>query len=130
MQRKINFSIGEYYHIYNRGTDKRTIFLDPHNYQRFIALLYACNTTEPVNISDHLKKGRTFSEVFDIERDNTLVEIGAYCLMPNHFHLLIREKTEGGISAFMRKLLTGYSLSSRMLDLKIRLPKTKRSPCD
>lgn len=40
----------------------------------------------------------------------TIVDIGAYCLMPNHFHLLIREKIEGGLSLFMKKLLTSYSM--------------------
>lgn len=106
----IDFSIGEYYHIYNRGTDKRIIFTEPHNYSRFMALLYVCNSTDPVNISDHFKKGLTFPEIFDLDRENTLVEIGAYCLMPNHFHILIREKSEDGISKFMQKLTTGYSM--------------------
>lgn len=110
MQRTIDFSIGEYYHIYNRGNDKRVIFMEPYDYQRFMALLYACNSTDPVNISDHLQKGLTFSEIFDLDRESTLVEIGAYCLMPNHFHLLIREKSENGISKFMQKLTTGYSM--------------------
>ena len=110
MQRKIEFSIGEYYHVYNRGTDKRIIFLEHPDYRRFMALLYACNSIEPVNISDHFKKGQSFSEIFDHERDDTLVEIGAYCLMPNHFHLLLREKSEGGISKFILKLSTGYSM--------------------
>lgn len=106
----IDFSIGEYYHIYNRGNDKRVIFMETHDYLRFMALLYVCNSTDSVNISDHLRKGLTFSEIFDLDRENTLVEIGAYCLMPNHFHLLIREKSEDGISKFMQKLTTGYSM--------------------
>lgn len=106
----MNFSIGEFYHTYNRGTDKRVTFIDHHDYSRFMALLYACNSTEPVNISEHLQKGLTFSEVFELEKSDTLVEIGAYCLMPNHFHLLLREKSEGGISKFMAKLSTGYSM--------------------
>lgn len=42
--------------------------------------------------------------------NGTIVDIGAYCLMPNHFHLLVREKVEGGLTRFMRKLLTGYSM--------------------
>lgn len=110
MQRKIDFSTGEYYHIYNRGTDKRTIFLDTHDHNRFKTLLYACNSIEPVNISDHLKKGRSFFELFESDRGETLVDIIVYCLMPNHFHLLIREKAEGGIAKFMAKLSTGYSM--------------------
>jgi len=110
MQRKIDFSTGEYYHIYNRGTDKRIIFLEPHNYQRFEALLYACNSAAPVDITRHFREGRSFVELFGIDRGETLVDIIAYCLMPNHFHLLIREKAEGGIAKFMGKLSTGYSM--------------------
>lgn len=110
MQRKIDFSIGEYYHIYNRGTEKRTIFLEPHNYQRFNALLYACNSDVPVDITMHFREGRSFVELFDIDRGETLVHVLAYCLMPNHFHLLLREKTKGGVARFMCKLSTGYSM--------------------
>ena len=110
MQRKISFSIGEYYHIYNRGTDKREIFADIHDHRRFSALLYACNSAIPVNISEHLQKGRSFLELFDIERGDSLVDVVVYCLMPNHFHLLVRERTEGGIVKFMGKLSTAYSM--------------------
>jgi putative transposase len=110
MQRKISFSINEYYHIYNRGTDKREIFNDSRDHRRFCALLYACNSSIAVNISEHFQKGRSFLELFDIERGDSLVDIIAYCLMPNHFHLLVREKTEGGVARFMAKLSTGYSM--------------------
>jgi putative transposase len=110
MRRNPVLSVGEYYHIYNRGTDKRTIFIDTHDYKRFFALMYICNNRAPVNIVDHFRKGRSFVELFQIEREDQLVDIGAYCLMPNHFHFLIREKTEGGIQKFMTKLSTGYSM--------------------
>lgn len=49
-------------------------------------------------------------DIFTLDKSSTLVDIGAYCLMPNHFHLLIREKTEGGITKFMSKLSTAYSM--------------------
>ena len=110
MRRRLEISIGEYYHLYNRGTDKRVIFMDSHDYKRFTALLYACNSTEPVNIANHFQKGRSFLDLFEIEREDQLVDIVAYCLMPNHFHLLVREKVSGGTEKFMRKLLTGYSM--------------------
>lgn len=110
MLREMNFSTGEYYHIYNRGTDKRNIFMEPHDYKRFDALLYVCNSTESVNISKHFRQGRSFTELFDIDRGEQLVDIIAYCLIPNHFHLLIRERSEGGIQKFMMKLSTGYSM--------------------
>lgn len=110
MLREMNFSTGEYYHIYNRGTDKRIIFMEPHDYKRFDALLYVCNSTESVNISKHFRQGRSFTELFDIDRGEQLVDIIAYCLIPNHFHILIRERSEGGIQKFMMKLSTGYSM--------------------
>lgn len=105
MERKLNFSVGEYYHIYNRGIEKRNIFLDTGDRERFLRLLYVANGSVPFKFSDI--KNSAYSK---IERGDPRVAIGAYCLMPNHFHMLIRETVEGGISAFMEKLMTGYSM--------------------
>ncbi|PIY58399.1 MAG: hypothetical protein COY98_02190 [Candidatus Yonathbacteria bacterium CG_4_10_14_0_8_um_filter_43_17] len=110
MRRNINFSIGEYYHIYNRGTDKRIIFMDEHDYRRFNALLYVSNSIKAVDINLHFREGGTFLELYDIDREDTLVDIGVHCPMPNHFHILIREKVEGGIVKFMSKLSIAYSM--------------------
>lgn len=110
MRRQTSFLVGEFYHIYNRGTDKRIIFTSEHDYRRFILLLYLCNSVVPVNISVFLERGLSFLELFGVERGDTLVDIGAFCLMPNHFHILLFEKDEGGISQFMKKLLTAYSM--------------------
>jgi putative transposase len=49
-------------------------------------------------------------DIYSTEREQKLVSIGAHCLMPNHFHILIKEVTEGGISKFIQKLLTAYSM--------------------
>jgi len=106
MNRKFNFSIGEFYHIYNRGNDKRSIFLDNNDKKRFIKLLILCNSLKPVKIAD-LSLGVTLR---NLKNDENLVDIGAYCLMPNHFHLLVKERMENGISIFMKKLSTGYSM--------------------
>jgi putative transposase len=105
MERKINFSINEYYHVYNRGNNKSLIFLDDFDNKRFIKLLFLCNSSKPVVFKT--VQGMPLDK---IERGETLVDIGAYCLMPNHFHLLIKEKQENGISIFMEKLSTGYSM--------------------
>lgn len=110
MRRKFSFSIGEYYHIYNRGTDKRPIFLSSNDYNRFILLLHLCNNTAQIDISNLIRGGLSFTELMNIEVNHRLVDIGAYCLMPNHFHILVREKQENGISLFMKKLLTAYSM--------------------
>ncbi|MCX6713873.1 MAG: transposase [Candidatus Vogelbacteria bacterium] len=110
MQRKIEFAIGEYYHIYSRGIEKRKIFEDSNDYLRFLVLLYLCNSSQEVHLGDHIQRGFPLEDLFNEQLPDNLVSIGAYCLMPNHFHLLIREKIEGGISTFMKKLLTGYSM--------------------
>jgi len=110
MTRNIEFSVDEYYHIYNRGTDKRKIFTNANEYFRFLVLLYVCNSDIKVDIGDHLRQGLTLSEIFQMDKEKDLVSIGSYCLMPNHFHLLIHEKEEGGISLFMQKLQTAYTM--------------------
>ncbi len=102
--RKISFAPGEYYHLYNRGNSKQTIFRDASDYRRFIHLLYISNTKNGFVIN------RIDSDIFAFERGERLVSIGAWVLMPNHFHLLITQNTEGGISKFMQKLTTAYSM--------------------
>ena len=107
MSRSHTFAPGEFYHIYNRGTEKRTIFLKQGDYDRFVALLYMANQIEAVDLK---LQGRTLEEVKDQERSTPLVGITAYCLMPNHFHLLLHEIESGGISKFMQKLSTAYTM--------------------
>lgn len=106
MERKFVFSIGEFYHIYNRGTEKRNIFVDLNDYQRFIKLLFFSNGTKPIILRD-IPQGRPLG---GINKSEALVAIGAYCLMPNHFHLLVKETSEGGVTKFMSKLSTAYSM--------------------
>ncbi|HEY4522042.1 MAG TPA: hypothetical protein VJH91_00160 [Candidatus Paceibacterota bacterium] len=105
------FAIDEWYHCYNRGVDKRKIFQTKADYERFLLLLYVCNGTRAVHVSN-LKDRRLHSILSDttINRGKTLVEIGAYSLMPNHFHLVLKEIQEGGIASFMQKVFTGYTM--------------------
>jgi len=98
----------EYYHVYNRGTEKRKIFLTKSDYERFLVLLYLSNGSKPIQLNNY--RGSTSVELLQIDRGVTLVDIIAYCLMPNHFHLLLRQHTEGGISKFMQKMSTGYTM--------------------
>ncbi len=102
--RKVSFVKGEYYHIYNRGNSKQLIFRDKRDYARFLGLLFACNSSENFKI-DNLNKNES---LFNASRGDNLVYIGAYCLMPNHFHILLMDRGEGNISKFMQKLITAY----------------------
>jgi putative transposase len=97
-----------YHHIYNRGAHKAPIFLDGSDYWRLLKLLYIANSTESFNMSNLGEKN-----IFKITRKNTLVNIVAYCLMPNHIHIAVSSKSElendPNIAKFMQKLCTAYS---------------------
>ena len=107
MTRSFEFAQEEFYHVYNRGTEKRKIFMARYDYKRFLALMYLANQDEPTELK---LQGSTLEEITATRKGKQLVHIIAYCLMPNHFHLLIRELEEGGISKFMQKLTTGYTM--------------------
>lgn len=102
--RKNPFVLEEYYHLYNRGNSKQKIFHDHEDYNRFVSLLYVANSNR------QFKTNLLPKNIFSLDRDKPLVSIGAYCLMPNHFHLLITQSEEGDISKFMQKLSTAYSM--------------------
>jgi len=106
MERQFNFAVGEYYHVYTRGVDKRVIFLDDDDRRYFQKLLYLANNSERIVLRD-LPRGVS---VYQIPRKDTIVDIGKYTCMPNHVHLLLHEKQEHGISTFMSKLLTPYAM--------------------
>ena len=105
--RPVSFIENEFYHIYNRGTDKRTLFRDDTDRHRFLKLLYISNSVARINVRNILRKN---NEPYTFERGVPLVNIGAYCLMPNHFHILLTPCMEGGVSLFMKKLCTAYSM--------------------
>lgn len=107
--RKTQFVTGEnYYHIYNRGVDKRDIFLDRRDYERFLYLLFACNDTRPLENSQFHYRG--LASIVTAREREMLVEVVCFCLMPNHFHILLRQRLDNGISLFMQKVGTGYSM--------------------
>ena len=101
-ERKVQLALGEYFHVYNRGNSKQKVFFDTRDYKRFMTLLYVSNSVESFKL--HLIN----DPYADFERGEQLVSIGAYCLMPNHFHLLLTPLQENGISQFMKKVSTGY----------------------
>lgn len=105
MERKITFSLGEYYHVYNRGVEKRKIFLERRDYERFLKTLVLANGTNPI-----VYKTIQGQPLDKIELGERITAIGAYVLMPNHFHLLVKETTKNGLSTFMMKLATAYAM--------------------
>ena len=109
MNRKVAFVQGEYYHVYNRGIEKRITFSDIIDYKRFVLLLKILNTTENIVVRD-LFKNKTYNEIISKKIDDPIVAIGAYCLMPNHFHILITPLVKNGVEKYMQKLQTAYTM--------------------
>jgi len=111
---KPQFENNEIYHILNRGVEKRKIFLDDKDCLRFVHDLYEFNDEAPAeNIYYKLSRVESYEvEPRKIARKRKLlVEILAFCLMHNHYHLIIRQLKNGGIVKFMQKLGTGYTMS-------------------
>ncbi len=106
--RKIQFANGEYYHIYNRGVDKRGIFLDEKDYQKFLRSLKEFNNKsyyeERKKIIEEKKELSSF--LAGLEK---VAEIVVYVLIPNHFHLILKQVTENGISNLMHKIGTSFT---------------------
>jgi len=116
--RKVKFIPGNIYHIYNRGVEKRKIFLSDNDRWRFLQGLLLFNDQKTAsNILFRLerdKKMLNFKVLRDylhheVDEHRPLVRIMLDCLRPNHFHLLLEEILENGISRFMQKLGIGYT---------------------
>ncbi len=95
----------EYYHIYNRGVDKRDIFGDKLDIKRFIESVLEFNKVEGVGSLANLRKTQIESKPLS----EPLVAIVAYCFNPNHFHFILKQLVDGGIAKFMQKLQGGYT---------------------
>lgn len=106
---RVKPALNEIYHIYNRGVDKRKIFLDEKDYFRFVHDLYEFNDAAPAVNSFYFKKNSSEVRLRKNRQQKPFVEILVFCLMPNHFHLMLRQITDDGISEFMRKIGTGYT---------------------
>lgn len=107
IMRQIKFITNSYYHIYNRGVDGRTIFKDDKDYRRFIHSLYEFNDKQFALPLSRMTKEQS---VLRALRRQPLVNILCFCLMPNHFHLILEQIVDSGITKFMRKLGTGYTM--------------------
>lgn len=114
--RKIKISISEHYHIFNRGNNKQNIFLDGRDRIRFLFLILYLqsplvfqNMSRPVS---NFVKSSAFNISGTITEKiikNRYVELVNFTLMPNHFHISIRELKEEGISQYMQRILTAYT---------------------
>ena len=109
-RRNIQFITGVIYHVYNRGVEKREIVSDPHDELRFLRSLNLFNTTESIgsifeyDVYMNSEKKQRFES-----SSPKLVEIVAFNLLDNHYHLVLKQLVDGGISKFMHSFGTGYA---------------------
>lgn len=114
--RNIEISVGEHYHIYNRGNQKQPTFLDDRDRIRFLFIILHFQSP---TIFYNLGRPTAYyvrHRVFNIEPNNLqeihknrFVDLVAFALMPNHFHLIVGERKAGGIAQYMQRALNAYT---------------------
>lgn len=93
-----------YYHVFNRGVEKRVILTDDREFQRFLATVIYYQRNKP-----EIRFSQASDEIREKTTQPKLVEILSYCLMPNHFHLLLKQLEDNGISNFVRRTINSYT---------------------
>lgn len=98
---------GEYHHIFNRGSEKRNIFTKPQDYKRFLQRFYYYQFTEPK--PSFSKYAKSDLNSFKPDPEKKLVKVLCYCLMPNHFHFLVKQLKDNGVSNFLSQISNSYT---------------------
>lgn len=104
--RKVKFANNEYYHIYNCGVDKRDVFCNERDYARFLFGMKEFNNINPVG---SLQSRENTKNRRPMSKTEPLVELICYCLNQNHYHMLLKQIAENGISEFMKRIGDGYT---------------------
>jgi putative transposase len=119
MPQKI-ISEGEHYHIFNRGIEKKTIFHDDRDRARFLFYVLYFQSPDPIYHAARSVTGFLKEDNFPILASRAeqiiktrMVELVAFALMPNHFHLLVREVKEGGVSRYLQRIEGGFAKYSQ-----------------
>ncbi len=109
--RKHPLVTGEVYHIYNRGVDKRDVFMSKDDLERFVLSVKEFNRIKPTGSIRDKYVYNPGAEHLGIAGDdnNPLVSIVCYSFLPNHFHFIVKQEVDGGVSEFFKRLLGGYT---------------------
>jgi len=116
IMRKTKITQGEHYHIFNRGNNKQNIFLEDRDWLRFLFLVLYFQS--PVSFENLSRPVSSFVKHMVFNIDNQLiekivnkryVELVCFAFIPNHFHLIVYEKEENGISKYMQRILNAYT---------------------
>jgi len=109
-----DFNPDFFYHIYNCGVEKRNIFLEPYDYERFLETLSYYLYRQPISLAQakdlsHLNPKGLGARPLGFNLEKPRLSLVAYCLMPNHFHLLVKFSLEGGIKHFISDVSNSYT---------------------
>jgi len=114
--RKTKFIIGEYYHIFNRGVDKREVFCDEKDYERFLLTMkisvfddIACMIRLRDLQKCNVPRAQLLEFFQELSSRKKLINVICYCMNPNHYHLIVQQKEPEGVKKFMHKLGTSYT---------------------
>ncbi|PJA86975.1 MAG: hypothetical protein CO141_01895 [Candidatus Moranbacteria bacterium CG_4_9_14_3_um_filter_42_9] len=113
--RKTDFANGEYYHIYNRGVDKRDVFEGVRDYERFLLSMDLLNDERNGLMGEwkDIKRSNPRAQLWEFpelsSRRNPRVEFSCYCINPNHYHFILKQLKKNGIKNFMHKISTSYT---------------------
>lgn len=109
--RNTKFINGEFYHIYNRGNNKRAIFLGPRDLFRFFQSMAEFNVKGPIGsiYANSFKKDSLSSSTTKSKKTAKLVDFVCYCLNHNHYHFMVKQLVDGGVTELMHKLGAGYT---------------------
>src|SRR3989344_3294264 len=109
--RNISFVNGEFYHIYNKRTDKKNINSDRDDINRFFQSMKEFNVIEPIGsiYENSFKSQQLGSRASKLELNKKLVNFICYCLNPNHYHFILEQITEKGIEKLLHRIGTGYT---------------------
>lgn len=98
----------EIYHLINRGTDSRIIFKNTQDYERFLLTLLECNNVNNLYNVKHRNR-RHNKETINTKEIQRFVEILCISLLPNHFHIVVKQLVDGGISKLMQRVGNSYT---------------------
>ena len=109
--RKEPLVTGEYYHIYNRGVDKRDIFSNLKDLERFKESIKQFNQVKAIGSLEMYHKSISVRALDSHPKvkSEPIVAIVAFCINPNHFHFLLKQLVDGGIAKFLQKFQGGYT---------------------
>ena len=100
------------YHLFNRGVERRPIFFTPRDYKRFMSLLEYYRFHEIAKSYSHFLRLSLIEQIVfrqSLESKTTAIDILAFCLMPNHYHIIVKQNVDRGIHSFLSNVTNGYT---------------------